>query len=297
MWTNKKTRLALRITLFITLFISILLFITGIWLQTTIFNSQNFSNITTAALTSESSRIAIANNVVDRLLEDKPLIRSTAGPRIASVISGVLGTDIAIKSIARTTERLQLLIVTDQKPLIAIDTSQVKPIITQLQNVTEIELTDRFDVDAIPESIIILDSKRVPDLSMHARVVRIMTPLIMMIIVITSLIWIHRGNTLSNRLLRLRYISIIIIAAGMVALMTGPILRPEIINFAELSSGRVVIGNLYDGLMQPFNIYASYALVAGTLALAASFYPKMKAILRRSTTTAAVKHTNSRLKK
>ena len=66
----------------------------AIWVNNTLFNSTVFSNLTKQAILSESSRNAIASELVDTALADKPVLQRTIGPTASKLISGFLGTSV-----------------------------------------------------------------------------------------------------------------------------------------------------------------------------------------------------------
>jgi hypothetical protein len=225
---------------------------TAWWISRTIYDPKEFSKITTAALTTESSRDAIAKEIVDTAFSTKPVLRATVGKTTSKIISSVLATDIASAAIEQSSEKIQLALTSSKREPVELNMQPFKKALVTISTIAD--KADRpvaFKTTDIPDKITIFQRDNLPELYKIYRLLLILGPLCIfsVIIIFGYLLYKMKNNT---------YLAVLLIGAtisitSLLGLISGPLIRPPIISLIESINTRIVVGNLYDGFMHPFN--------------------------------------------
>jgi hypothetical protein len=251
---------------------ALLLVITGLsfWLTSTIFNEQAFTNATTTVLTSQSTTESISAGIVDKALEDKPLIKNLLGTKLTGVVSGLLSTETFADVVKNVSGRVYLQITAKDPKGVVIDTttvkSLVKPILTIVANPEQKTKLEGLD---IPDQVVLVDPSTVPS-----------------IYYLTGYTWIWPfallgglglfGYTIYASKKELRLVNTqkaagVLAGVGFLATAIIPSIEPAIIKGIQNYNLRVVAGNIYEGLSAPlYNMYFWTTIVA-LLVLAGTF--------------------------
>ncbi len=263
LYTNKRL---LRYVLFMGVILCVLVSISAFWVYSVFFNTEKFSTITTAAVTKESSRSAISKKVVEYALEDRPMVQATIGPRIESLVTNALGSDLANGIFRKLVESLQIYVTTPRSDPIIIDLRQVKPLISSAHDLLERNTDGRdIDIQKIPDSIVLLDTNRLPNFYKQSVAVLWLGLLTLVLAIIASGIWVRRGGK-KNLTLRLMIISFLVVIACVIAQVSGPLVKPSFLSIARDAPSQTLLANLYDGFMGPF---MNSTRLVGALALMA----------------------------
>jgi hypothetical protein len=78
----------------------------ALWFNNYIFDGNNFTNITTNAIKKESSRTAIATEIIDRLLEKRPRLKNIIDEPMIKLTSGILDTNLAQTALGQKIPRM-----------------------------------------------------------------------------------------------------------------------------------------------------------------------------------------------
>ena len=248
----------------------VLLLVSGtvFWLHSTFYNTKNFTAIATTAITKESSRQSIARKVVDATLDQKPLLRSTVGPKLEGLITNVLGSNLAERSFRITIENIQILLTTPQKPPIVLDLRQVKPLLNASVKVAGATgLESDFKISDIPDSIKVLDTAKIPNFYSYSIWLLWIGPLTFGIASSMLLIWIRRGGQ-GHYLLRSRIVLLVVAATAVVSSMIGPLVKPSVLSVAKDAPTQSLLGALYSGFVGP---YAKISVAIGLGAIVCWF--------------------------
>lgn len=283
----KKHRLLFRLVYFAVIVWLILGAMTAFWLQRQFFDTQRFSDTATVALTSQSSRESIAAAVTERALENNAIVRVTVGTQVEGIVANALQTDVAQNTIRNTVERLQLLVTTPRQDPLIIDLTSVKAIVATGQTrVAETSPLAAFDVSTIPDTLTIVDTAKIPNVHQTTILVLWIGPMALILAAAGLMYWIHRGG---NRFALHRYsiAGLVVAAAGLVAVIVGPLVRPGILSVADDASSQTLVGNLYDAFMNPFTA-AGWVVFAAGLIIALSF-AGLNALTRRYTVEVKVR--------
>lgn len=238
---------------------------TAFWLHNTIFNTQNFTNIATTAITSESSRQSIASGIVDKALEGRPAIQSAIGGRLTNLVTGLLGTDLVEQSTEKAIQKAQLLVTTPRKPPVVLDLTGIKQTATKLADVLNRNGDEKIDPANIPDQIVLINTDKIPNFYNYGIAVLWLGPLSLLTALALFAWWIYKGALTAVRVKRFRIVLGIVFASGVIALIVGPLVKPAFLSVAETAQAMTLLGNIFDGFIKPFNDQAKSIVVASVL--------------------------------
>lgn len=240
----------------------------ALWVNRYIFNTQNFTQITTQSLTSESSRQAIAQAITNRALEGYPTVRNLVNNSAVNIISGVLGSDQFGTVLQKTVTKLQVVVTSNNQESIAIDLSGPKMVITQVINVVGERREINVNPDNIPSEIVLLDVNNIPNFYKYGVFFLWVGPIALIgAVVLTAVPYLK---------LRQNYKLIMVVQGGallvvsLLALLVGPLLRPPLLANLDRQEARVVVGNLYDAFIATFNTQTTSLIIAALIVLLAA---------------------------
>jgi len=238
----------------------LLLFNTAVWLNRYIMSTDTFTATALPALQSESSTQAIATEVTDKLLENRPVLRSTINDRVVTLVAALLGTDLSDRLVEKSVRTLQISLTTANPKIVAIDLGAIKNIIAQVLTIGR-ALTDRpveeqrVNVNDIPDKIIIFDPTPLPSFYAVGLTALWLAPLALLAVLGCLLYPLYRafriGVSELKRLLTIQGGAIVI--AGLLALSLGPLVRPTVLAQISSENLRVVADNLMTAFLTTFN--------------------------------------------
>lgn len=278
----------LKISILVITSVSLLLIAqTSLWLSNNVFNNQKFTQITTEAITSESSRQSISNLLVDRMLEDRPMLNSVLGNRISSLISGLLGTDLAERSIEKIVQNAQLILTTPKKPPIVIDVRPYKQAAINISNALMRDDEPKIDINRIPDEIVLLDTSKLPNYYQYGILLLWLGPIAALLALALLGAWIYRAKIAVVRLMRTRIALAAVLASGLIAMLIGPLFKPAFLSVAESAQAMTLLGNIYDGFIAPFYVQSQTISVIAFLLLVVTYAwaPINKAVRNAQRTT------------
>lgn len=231
------------------------------WVNNTIFNKENFTEITTSTLLMESSRNAIATTVVNRALEDRPVLQRTIGKRAVSFTSGLLGSDISRQAVEAVTDKTYAYITAPNRQDIAIDLSPVKDVLGQLVNVARNpNNAERLD-DAnaqIPDQIVLVESDNFPSLAKSVQVMLWLGPLLWLATVLSFVLYIYIGRREYAK--RIYFAGSVIVLVGVFGMLTSPFVPPPVAAALPNIDIRPVAQNMAYAFLQPFKQQMIYMI-------------------------------------
>lgn len=229
------------------------------WVNHTVFDQANFTRITTTELLSESSRDAIATAVVNKSLDDKPVLKRIAGERAESLVSGLLGTDLSTQAVKAVTSKTYAYATSSDRQDIAIDLTAIK---TPLNTIIELAESRGIDVpqtqNKLPDQIVLLQSDAFPDLSGAVKTMLWLGPLFWLSAFILFGLYIYIGRAVYARRVYLAGLAVIIV--GILGLLANPFIPPPIAAAIPNIDLRPVAQNLAAGFLAPFNMQMYWML-------------------------------------
>ena len=222
----------------------------ALWVNRTLFNADTFSTIAQQSLLSESSRNAMASEIVNTALEDRPLVKNVVGDTATKLISGLLGTNQAEAGVKKVISRIHLAITSENPKNIEFDLTGIKSVIDKLITLIGKEDTATA-VNKIPDKIVILDVSNIPKLYIYGTVFLWIAP----IALIGAAILLARPHVIRRRLdgKILTFQGFAVIGTSVMALLVGPLFKPPLLAQIPSSDLRVVVENVYNAFISNFN--------------------------------------------
>ncbi len=253
----------------------------AIWVNRNVFDTARFTSTAVGSLTSESSRQAIASEIVDKSLADYPRLKSVVDDKATNFISGLLGTEQVEKLLTELTTRAQVYVTSSHQESIVLDTQGLKDNVTKLIDITNREDKTRVDVNKIPDQIVLVDADKVPSFYKYGVIVSWLGPLVLLA-AIFCIAWPYfkpANSKIGNLFAQGFIISLI---AGF-ALLVGPLFKPPLLANILSVNNRTVVGNIYDAFIATFNQQTWVIIILGLLAmLTAAAYTVYQAVRKKS---------------
>ncbi len=244
------------------------------WMNQNFLNNQNFSQKVSSVLAQDSSREAIGQEVSDQVFKDKPVLGRVAGDKLSSIVTSILGTDIANKVVTRVSSDTVLYLTSAKQKPIEISLSEIKPVIVTLSTVlNSVDKTSNVSIDAstIPDKIVLLEPGTIPSLYRYSVILSWMVPFAA-IIVIGLFALIVRLRKLSIRQ-GIKRAGILLLSSSVIGMIVGPIFKPPAVSMLQSASLRTLTSNLYDAFWGPFFTQMTYMFILGFILIAVSFIP------------------------
>lgn len=244
------------------------------WMNQNFLNNQNFSQKVSSVLAQDSSREAIGQEVSDQVFKDKPVLGRVAGDKLSSIVTSILGTDIANKVVTRVSSDTVLYLTSAKQKPIEISLSEIKPVIVTLSTVlNSVDKTSNVSIDAstIPDKIVLLEPGTIPSLYRYSVILSWMVPFAA-IIAIGLFALIVRLRKLSIRQ-GIKRAGILLLSSSVIGMIVGPIFKPPAVSMLQSASLRTLTSNLYDAFWGPFFTQMTYMFILGFILIAVSFIP------------------------
>lgn len=261
MTSNSKRRLSKFASVVLLFVAAVMLFLaqSAYWVNHTVFDQANFTRITTDALLSESSRDAIATAVVNKSLENRPVIKRVVGERAVSLTSGLLGSDLSNQAVTALTNKTYAYTTASNRQDIKIDLTGIKAPLTSV-----ISLAQSRGVDVpqtqyqIPDEIVLLQSDAFPDLSGAVKLMLWLGPLFWLSAIVLFSVYIYIGRAVYAR--RVYMVGLAIVVVSILGLLTSPFVPPPVAAAVPNIDLRPVAQNLATGFLAPFKSQMYYML-------------------------------------
>ena len=244
------------------------------WMNQNFLNNQNFSQKVSSVLAQDSSREAIGQEVSDQVFKDKPVLGKVAGDKLSSIVTSILGTDIANKVVTRVSSDTVLYLTSAKQKPIEISLSEIKPVIVTLSTVlNSVDKTSNVSIDAstIPDKIVLLEPGTIPSLYRYSVILSWMVPFAAIIVIgLFALIVRLRKLGISQGINRA---GILLLSSSVIGMIIGPIFKPPAVSMLQSASLRTLTSNLYDAFWGPFFTQMTYMFILGFILIAVSFIP------------------------
>lgn len=269
---NKPTKVSSRQavlnwrTLLLTVLACMMLLVSNsaLWANRVFFNTERFTELTTQAVLSQSSREAIAREVVEVSLEGRPAVKRVVSGTATKLISGLLDTNLASSAVDKVVALLQTTLTSARPQPITIDLSGIKGTLQQLIDLTNREQAEQ-KLDSVPNEITVLDTNKLPDFYKSGQALLLLGP-ITAILSLIMLAYPHmrrRSYEYSARLLLLQ--GPIIVVTGLLALAIGPIFRPTVLAQVNSFNLRILVQNIYNSFINSFNSQSMWLIWLGVV--------------------------------
>lgn len=250
----------------------------ALWVNRYIFDTDNFTQVATTSLTSESSRNAIASGIVDKVFQDRPLIKNIVDDPATRVISGLLGTTQFSNALNTVVSKLQIVVTSKNQESVVVNLEGIKATVTKLITVVDSNATGD-KISQVPDQITIVDKENIPDFYKYGVVFLWLGP-IALVGAVVALGYPYFKNAKSKYRHILLVQGLALTVASMLALLVGPLFKPPLLANIEQASARTVTSNLYDAFIATFTAQTQILVWVGlgAVVIATGFYvvPKLR---------------------
>ncbi len=237
----------------------------AIWVNRTMFDTKEFTTVTSQALLSQSSRNALAGEIVDTALQSQPAARAVVAEPATNFIAGLLNTQQAQNALNAVVGKVQILFTSKRPEPITYDLSGIKTTITKLLTLANKDEAV-VKVDQVPDTITIFKNiDKIPSFYQAGVVLTFVAPLAFLL-ALFLLVWPHvKKRYPTNKLLVGQGIAVS--TAGLLALLVGPLFKPPVLAQVNQQNLRIVVENVYNAFIATFNSQTYYLLGLGIVLL------------------------------
>lgn len=264
--TNGENTAANRITSVVLLVLAVVCLISAqvsMWVKNVIFDKDAFTNITVPAVLEQESRDALSRYVVDEIYQDRPLAKQVAGDRTASLMSGLLASDIGERLLSGLTLRAHAYVTSPNPEDIALQTGAVRDHIAAVTTIfAKEDGTLQTTVDAIPDEVVLLRASDVPNVNHMYRAFLWLAPLFWLLSAGLFAAYIALGK--KRYAGRVYWACLAVAGSTAIVLFAANFLPESVGSLAASSHIGVIISNIAERLLQPFT-----AQLTTTIAIAA----------------------------
>lgn len=270
--TPNRPRFAFRYQLILTAILAGLLLVvanSAIWVNRQVFNTQNFTSTAVTAVTSDSSRQALASEIVDRALADRPVVKNVAGNTATRLVSGLLGTSQFNEALTKAVGKIQVYVTSKEQKSVSLDLSGVKNTVNTLLTIADNRGADTDQasqrVNNIPDELVLVDADNIPSFYSLGVALLWLAPLCLVLAIgLLAYPYIrHPEQYYQIALVQ----GVAIVGAGLLSLLVGPLFRPPALARVLSPNMRIVIGNLYDAFIATFNKQSAYLVAFGLIVM------------------------------
>jgi hypothetical protein len=221
------------------------------WVNRYVFDTNNFTQVATTSLTSESSRKAIAEGIVNKALADYPTVKNVIDNPATNVISGVLGSDQVENILTKAITKLQVSVTSSDPQSLVIDLSGPKDFLIKIVDVVSKQRQVNVDPNNIPSEIVLINKDNIPNFYKYSIVFLWLGPIALLgglaLIAYPHIKW------------RKDYKVVMMVQGGallvvsLLALLIGPLFRPPLLAHVPTAEARTVVTNLYNAFIGTFN--------------------------------------------
>ena len=239
---------------------------TAWWINHTIYDTETFSDITTTALTAESSRVAIANEIVSQSFANKPVLQATLGKSATKLIASLLETDQATNAIEKVTTKVQIILTSEKREAVTFNLVPLKKGLVVISAIAE-RADKPIEVDAseIPDTITLIKGNETPKLYKINQTLLFLAPISIFASIGLLGYLLYSGRKRIYKVLL--QIGIMLVAIAAIGFSTGPLIRPPVLSLVNNANARIILGNLYDGYIAPFNAQMATMGAVGILVI------------------------------
>lgn len=238
----------------------------AIWMNRSIFDTAAFTSTAVSSVTSESSRQALANEIVDRALADRPIVKNAVGNTATRLIGGLLGSSQFNEVLTRAVGKIQVYVTSEEQKDVGIDLTGVKGTVSTLLGVADnrgVADTSAASerLNNIPDELVIVNADNIPSFYKAGLALLWLAPISALTAIgMLAYPYVRRRN-LYYKIAAVQ--GSIIAFTGLMALLVGPLFRPPALASVTSPNMRIVVGNLYDSFIATFNQQAYWLVGVG----------------------------------
>ncbi len=262
-----------------TVFAAVLLLLanSAIWVNRAVFDTNKFTSISSSALLSESSRNALAGEIVEQALKNNPTVAAVVTEPATNIIAGLLNSQQAKNAATKVIGKVQILLTSKNPQNIEYDLTGIKGTVSKLLTLAnKDQAVDR--VATLPDTLVIFDASKVPSLYQYGVAMTLLAPFAFLA-ALALLVMPHVKKSYKTEKLLLVQGGALI-GTGIMALFVGPVFRPPVLAQVANANLRVVVENFYNAFIGTFNAQTMYLIYAGLIIVAIPLGQRLYRIVR-----------------
>lgn len=235
-----------------------------LWLNDHVLSPPNFTATVVDALSSQESRDAISEEIVNDALVDQPNIKMMAGAQATAVISDALGTNQANGVIRDAVQTLHNNITAETSLDVAIELTDLKNSVASTLAADYGDLVSDAAVQNIPDRYILLSADEVPKIHGYVNFSGWLAP---------ALLALALGSLTIPYVYGRRYLSAVLIAQGILVMVgglgvlaTGVWFKSMVIDSFDNQNHQIIARGILDAFSGSFRAQATAVTVAGLMA-------------------------------
>lgn len=222
------------------------------WVNHIVFDKQTFTTITSGVIHSEESRHAIASGIVNRALEDRPVLQRTISDKATQLVTGLLSTDIVTQATNTFIDRAYGYATSKDPQPIAFDLTGIKTPIARIVALAEDQGREvSFDPNKIPDTIELFNPDQLPNIYGFSIMMMILGPVFWLSVAAIFGYYIYRGGK-AFYAKRVYIVGSVIIITSLLGLLIGPLLPPPVGALVSPANLRGIVQDLVSAFLEPF---------------------------------------------
>lgn len=269
----------------------------AIWLQTSIFNEQKFVQTTQTVLSQESTRNAIASNIVDNALQNYPTVDKVLGDTLTKSVSALMNTNAFASLTTKASTQLYNLVTTKNPQSVVINTSNIQDFLNAITRFVSPATAEKVQSIQIPNQIVLVNANQLPSLYNWTYFVSLWP--ILGAVALGLAIYLVMMVQDKSKYQVFEILGAELAAAALLFVLLIPAIEPPVIQNISNANMRLVFGSVYSILSQSL-VTQTWAIIgAGVLMVGGgwgwNYYQKRQ--LAKATEAKTAAKTNGRAKK
>ncbi len=235
------------------------------WLELNFVNSSQFVSTTTDVLDQEDVRLALADRIVERLLEERPIANAVAGDAIERVVAGILGGERFQEILASIATQLHEMMVTGDRPTITIESRLLQVLVVAVARVIEPEQAVDLEFEDGTLEIELFAERDIPTIEPYIEVLRwtgfiasvIAIGLMALVIVLSD-----------DRQVAVRRCGTTVVVSALLLFVAVPVVRVWMVSKVENASQETIIREFVTAFTVRLALQTGLLLLIGCLMMA-----------------------------
>jgi hypothetical protein len=243
----------------------------SIWLNTNIFNRQNFTATTVAVIQTPAVRSALSQETIDQIFKNIPVVKQVAGDTLSSAISGLLGSTAAKPVLQGVANEVNVLITSPNPQGVSIDISSFRGLIKPVASALNKNVGSSIVSTKVPKEIVLLQKGDIPSIYSWGVVLLWLGPILGLIGlgILVGLIW-TAGESARSYVLKATGFTLAV--GSLVFMFLVGILKAPMLASIVSANVRIVADNIFDAFAGKLIGQSWVVFFAGVILAVAGYY-------------------------
>jgi hypothetical protein len=255
------------------------------WLELNLVNSERFVSTTVGVLEQEDVRLALADRVVERLLEERPVIEVVAGDELEAIVAGILGSDRLLEVLSSIATQFHIMLTTGERPTITIDSRLIQLIVVAVARIVAPEQAADLEVEDGTLEIVLFEDRDIPTIEPYIDLLRWGGLIASVITLGLMALVIWRSD---DRRIAVRRCGLTVVVAALVFLFVVPALRLWMTSKVENAAQEEIVTEFVTAFTVRLAFQTGLLLLIGCVMLAYGYGLFARLAPRRAAPTAGL---------